>query len=241
MVADGAASDGTADAEVHEELMAATYRAVCARGFADLTMRDIADEAGKSTALLHYHYDTKQGLLVAFLEHLLGRFAERVAGMETDDPEERLAGLLDVLCSGGGESTDTAFLELWAQAPYEEPYREQLARNEAFVRERVAAAVADGVADGSFRAVDPDRFARLVTAAVDGARLKRAALGRSDEPAAVREAVTEHLLADLRATDDPGPDGPRTADRPPGDSHATDDRPGDAAPGAGDCCPEGGG
>ncbi len=66
--------------------MAATYRALCAHGYADLTMQRIADEAGKSKSLLHYHYGTKQELLVAFLDYLFDRFEARVAATEGDAP-----------------------------------------------------------------------------------------------------------------------------------------------------------
>ncbi|HET7323460.1 MAG TPA: helix-turn-helix domain-containing protein, partial [Halococcus sp.] len=61
-----------------DELMHATYRALCKHGYANLTMQDIADESTKSKAALHYHYDTKQDLLLAFLSFLYERFEERL-------------------------------------------------------------------------------------------------------------------------------------------------------------------
>jgi AcrR family transcriptional regulator len=87
-------TDASAPPDVHETVMEATYRALCARGFARLTMQDIADEADVSTALLHYHYDTKRDLLVAFLRYLLERFEEKFEDTEDEDPEERLRGLV---------------------------------------------------------------------------------------------------------------------------------------------------
>lgn len=58
--------------------MGATYRALCEHGYAELTMRDIAEESDRSKAALHYHYDDKEGLLVAFLDHIYASFVERV-------------------------------------------------------------------------------------------------------------------------------------------------------------------
>ena len=46
--------------EPREQVIRATYRALCAHGYANLTMRDIADETDLSKAALHYHYDTKR-------------------------------------------------------------------------------------------------------------------------------------------------------------------------------------
>ena len=58
--------------------MAATYRALCAHGYADLTMQEIANEAGVSKAALHYHYDTKRALILSFLDMLSSDFEARL-------------------------------------------------------------------------------------------------------------------------------------------------------------------
>jgi len=74
--------------ETRDRLMDATYRALCEHGYAALTMQDIADEGDCSKSLLHYHYDTKEELLVALLAYLLERFEARVApeGAEPREP-----------------------------------------------------------------------------------------------------------------------------------------------------------
>ena len=75
--------------ETDEEIMRATYRALREHGYADLTIKRIATEYGKSTAAIHYHYETKDELLAAFLDYILSQFVETVQGVETIDPEER--------------------------------------------------------------------------------------------------------------------------------------------------------
>ncbi|MFC4357483.1 TetR/AcrR family transcriptional regulator [Halobium salinum] len=189
--------------------MAATYRAVCTEGYADLTMRDIAEEAGKSKSLLHYHYDTKEGLLVAFLDHMLSRFEADVEAMDGESPTERLAALVGKLSSdttvGADEANETdeerrrfhrALLELRTQAPCHEAYRQQLARNKAAIQDRFADVIREGVETGEFRAVDPERAARFVLAALDGARNAHVALGDADDPPAVRASIAEFLGVD---------------------------------------------
>lgn len=57
---------GRTFSEVDEEIMEATYRALREHGYADLTIKRIAAEYGKSTAAVHYHYDTKEELLRRF-------------------------------------------------------------------------------------------------------------------------------------------------------------------------------
>ncbi|KAB1198982.1 TetR family transcriptional regulator [Haloferax sp. MBLA0078] len=196
--------------------MQATYRALCAEGYADLTMQQIADEAGKSKSLLHYHYGTKRELLVSFLAYLLQRFEEKVDATEGDAPDERLRFLLDKMCpsADGDDEYDRfglALTELRVQAPHDEAYREQVARNEIAIRERFADIIRDGIDDGTFRAVDPERTASLLFAALDGARLQRVVVSPTndddspgaahDVPTDVRAALETFVVSDLLADD----------------------------------------
>ena len=218
--------------DVHEALMEATYRALCAEGYADLTMQRIADEAGKSKSLLHYHYGTKRELLVSFLAHLLQRFEEKVEATEDDAPDERLRFLLDKMVPQEDDDGDfdrfgLALTELRTQAPHDEAYREQVARNETAIRERFADIIRDGIEDGTFRAVDPDRTASLLFAALDGARVQRVVVAGAnpddppgpadDTPADVRAALETFVVSDLLET---GRDESSTTDD---ESSPTDD------------------
>lgn len=209
-------SDRSVPDEVHETLMQATYRALCADGYANLTMQRIADEAGKSKSLLHYHYGTKHDLLVAFLRFLMDRFDAKIEATEGDAPDERLRFLLDKMVPNGDsdDEYDTfglALMELRTQAPYNEAYREQISKNERAIRERISAIIRDGIDEGVFREVDPDRTTALLFAALDGARLQRVVLSGADEadsslpsrevPMAVRTALDEFVLSHLLLED----------------------------------------
>lgn len=182
--------------------MEATYRALCEHGYADLTMQDIADELGKSTSLLHYHFDTKHDLLVAFIDFLIGRF-EAEAGEAGDEPaDERLRAFVDWFVFAPGEDDRAAFhlalLELRAQAPFNEAYREQLRRSDELIRGTIVDLVEDGVESGVFREdADPEAIARLVFATMDGARTRQATLAEAGYAAEVRDALYDHVLDDL--------------------------------------------
>ncbi|SFK80093.1 transcriptional regulator, TetR family [Halogranum rubrum] len=188
--------------EAHQSIMRATYRALCNHGFAEMTMQDIADEADKSTAVLHYHYDTKENLLVEFLAYMLTRLDEQIAEMEGASATERLQCLFRRLSPDEGDADREQFyralLELRAQAPYREAYREQLRANKASIQQMVADIVRNGIETGEFRPVDPEQTARLVLAALDGARGAAIALGDEEDPRAVREGLNEFVLDSLR-------------------------------------------
>lgn len=191
--------ESRSSSEIHEAIMDATYDALLEHGFADLTMQDIADEAEKSKSLLHYHYDTKQDLLIEFLDYLVERGQERAQEHEDDPPSQHLREFV----AGGLVDNDeedwafvTAVLELQAQAPHDETYREQLARNEATLRTHIADIVREGIESGDFRDVDAESTARLILAAIDGARTQRVVLD-DDSPEIVHDALVEHVLDPL--------------------------------------------
>ena len=185
--------------ETRDRLMDATYRALCEHGYAALTMQDIADEGDCSKSLLHYHYDTKEELLVALLAYLLERFEARVAP-EGAEPREQLVELVDLFCFGErrGRSEHLAFhtalLELRAQAPHNEAFRNQLRENDEQVHATVTAIIERGVERGRFRPVDANRTAALLLAAIQGARIRWVTLGDEYAPERVREALVSDVI-----------------------------------------------
>ncbi|WP_123539313.1 TetR/AcrR family transcriptional regulator [Halosimplex salinum] len=193
-----------AGSDTPEAIMEATYRALCRHGYADLTMQDIADESDKSKASLHYHYDTKEDLLLAFLDHLYDSFTEKFAETEGDHAVDRLVTFVDeVLCQSdveGAEEFQTAYLEIKAQAPYVEAYRDQLERVDAFVRDRVREIVADGIDEGVVRSdVDPRDTAAFVATLIDGVNTRRVAIGETD--GSTRNTFLAYVRENLVAPD----------------------------------------
>lgn len=184
-----------------DDIMAATHSALRNCGYAELTMQDIADESNLSKSALHYHFDGKHDLLVSFLEHLLDRFEERIADPEGETPAERLHSLVDTIVTPAEPTSDgfqTALLEIQAQAPHDEAYRERLERfDEAFVSQ-VRSLVAAGVEEGAFRAdVDPDQTASLVATYLKGVRTRHVAAGHSLERSAavIHRHIDDHVVA----------------------------------------------
>ena len=225
-----------ASADTSEEIMEATYRALCEHGYASLTMQDIADESNKSTAALHYHYDTKEALLLAFLDHLYEAFTEKYGTTDGENAVERLVAFVDdILCRADAEEAEqfqTALLEIRAQAPYSAAYREQLGKFDAFVNDRVESIVEDGIDEGTIRAdVDPADTAAFVATLIDGVNTRRTTIGNTG--GGTRRTfvayVQDHLVApDAAVTVDETDDGPTddevraAAEESPGDEPSTE-------------------
>ena len=183
------------------EIMDGVYSALRAHGYADLTMQDIADECSKSKSLLHYHYDTKEDLLVAFLDYVVSDSEERIAARADEPPVERLVEFVGWFVFAPDEAEREAFhialLELRTQGPFNERIREQLARSDRLLRGTVADILADGIEAGVFRDVDVEETAALLVATLDGARTRQITLAgaeRDDETEGYTRTVAEATL-----------------------------------------------
>ena len=188
-----------------DDIMCATYRALCRHGYADLTMQDIADEWAKSKAALHYHYDTKRGLLLAFLDHLFESYTERVADPTEGTPHERLHALLAAALNppraDATRELRTALFEVKAQAPHDDAFRERLERFDRYLQAEIRGVVGAGVEAGAFRAdVAPDEIATVLVTLVNGAHSRRIVLGDdAGVPEAIRSLVDDHLVEEATA------------------------------------------
>ncbi|QHS16360.1 TetR/AcrR family transcriptional regulator [Halopenitus persicus] len=172
------------DASTAEEIMAGVYRALREHGYADLTMQDIADACSKSKSLLHYHYDTKEDLLVAFLDHLITTFERRAAAGADRPATERLAAFI-AWFGFDPDETDRehfhiALLELRSQGPFNDRIRSRLQRSDRVFRGTVAEILEQGIEEGTFEPVDVQETAALLVATLDGARTRQITLDEMD-------------------------------------------------------------
>jgi AcrR family transcriptional regulator len=184
------------------EIMDGVYSALRAHGYAGLTMQDIADECSKSKSLLHYHYDTKEDLLVAFLEYIISDSEDRIAARADDPPVDRLVQFVGWFVFAPDEADREAFhialLELRTQGPFNERIREQLARSDRLLRGTVADILADGIEAGVFRDVDVEETAALLVATLDGARTRQITLAGAERDAEGDGYTREVAAAALR-------------------------------------------
>lgn len=102
--------------EARNRILAAAAQCIVRDGLAKVRMAGIAREAGVSSGLLHYHFDTKERLFAAVLGYsnsvsnaLSGQVLERTG----TDPAQRLAAFLD-RCLPSDERLRHAWL-LWRE------------------------------------------------------------------------------------------------------------------------------
>lgn len=176
--------------------MVGTYRVLADVGFDGLTTQRVADAADCSQSLVHYHYDTKEDLVVAFLEWVREAEGDYLEGLGEGSAEDRLRAFVDLQLSIPRDDEhgwfNVAFLELQTAAARNDRYRDALREFTSMVDDVLVAVIEDGVETGEFRDVDPRATARFLRYALHGAVGATLTL-HEDATEAVRAPVEAYL------------------------------------------------
>lgn len=198
-------NSGDGGRDTHELLMESTYRTLAAEGYDALSLRSVADRAGKSRGLVHYHFDSKADLVLSLLDYLLERLVADIESSVWSDPEPALRSVLERVgygpTDGDPEAYYRALFALRGQAPFDQAIRERLTRNYRALIERAASIIEAGIDDGTFREVDPTATAAFLVVVVDGARTTDLSLDVHDARGDVFAALEAHVFPSLLAGD----------------------------------------
>ncbi len=153
-----------------EEILRAAAEVAAREGLARTRVRDVAAQLGVSTALVFYHFETKERLLSeAFMfaaESDLALLDRAVARSGT--ATLRLRAVLRVFLPAGDAQGWTLDIDSWAAALRTPEIREASRRLDRRWRAALELVVADGVALGEFRCADPREAAERIAAMLDG-------------------------------------------------------------------------
>jgi AcrR family transcriptional regulator len=154
-----------------ERILAAAVERIASDGIDDMRIARVAMDAGVSTSLVHYHFETREALLGEALEYSyeragLARLAE--GDEEADaDPQRRLLAMVDNCLPYPGDLRQdwVLWLELWLRTVR---YPE-LAPTAARLYERMHDWLAEGIAAcGVPAGSDPGELADRALALCDG-------------------------------------------------------------------------
>jgi AcrR family transcriptional regulator len=157
-----------------ERILAAAVERIATDGIDDVRIARIAMDAGVSTSLVHYHFETREALLEQALEYSFELAGDvRIGDEEGEAPNHtrRLAAMVDQCLPYPGELERDWILwvELWLRAVRHTELRPTAARLYRRMRRWFAEAIAAGVDAGELDAsVDPERTADRVLALCDG-------------------------------------------------------------------------
>lgn len=170
-------------------------------GLANLTIGLVAERAGVSTALIHYHFDTKARLLVASAERIAGRRASRrSAALSAKSGLAALDELWTQLEAGVSDGLERAWLELVLWARDDDQVAAALAAPQPGEREAIVRRLPSLLRElGATPHASSEELAAALDAQLDG--LTIALLGGQDR-AAVRTAYDAFWLTLLAAAPD---------------------------------------
>jgi len=181
------------DRSARERILDAAVLRIASDGIDAVRIARIAMDARVSTALVHYHFATREALLAEALEHSYESAGDvpEFAG----DPVTRLRAMIDQCLPLPGELERdwVLWVELWLRAVRHPELRPTAARLYA----RMHTWFVEAIEAGDFEC-DADRVAVRAVALLDGLGL-RALLGDPAMPVGrAREEVWDALARDLR-------------------------------------------
>ncbi|MEU6944592.1 TetR/AcrR family transcriptional regulator [Streptomyces sp. NPDC046316] len=157
--------------ETRERILTAACEVIADIGFENVSMRKVAEHAGVSKALLHYHFDTREKLFADAMTH---SFAQ--TGTEADDGADpvpaavALARILRSMLPTDAELRQDWKLwqELWVRAQRDTAARHLAVDLYDQLHAWVGGAVERGIESGEFTACDVDALSTQVLALCDG-------------------------------------------------------------------------
>jgi AcrR family transcriptional regulator len=121
-------SQAERSASTREALVEATIACLVEDGYANTTTARVSERAGLSRGAHLHHFQTRQALLAAAMEHLAVRRGEHLLAAAEKLPPgpERLPERLDLLWEGYASPLYQAALDLWTHARTDPELRERL-------------------------------------------------------------------------------------------------------------------
>jgi AcrR family transcriptional regulator len=201
-----AKAEPAAERGARERILAAAVERIARDGIDEVRIARIAMDAGVSSSLVHYHFETREALLEQALDYSYELAGDVRLGPEGDAVElgavQRLAAMIDQFLPYPGmlERDWILWVELWLRAVRHEEMRPTAARLYARMRDWFSEAIATGVERGELpEGVDPDRVADRILALSDGYGV-RVLFGDMDVQHARRE-IWETLKDELALPD----------------------------------------
>jgi AcrR family transcriptional regulator len=156
-----------------ERILAAAVERIASEGIDDMRIARVAMDAGVSTSLVHYHFETREALLAEALEYsyeLTGDIRMGEGEEEGADHVERLAALMDQYLPYPGplQREWILYVELWLRAARQPDLRPTATRLYARMRGSLAESIRAGIAAGQFSEADPEAAADRLMALADG-------------------------------------------------------------------------
>lgn len=158
-----------------EQILDAAVDRIATDGIDEVRIARIAMDAGVSSSLVHYHFETREALLAEALEHSFELAGDVRIGAEEDGRDapshaRRLAAMVDhcLPYEGNLERDWMLWVELWLRAARSPELRGTASRLYERMHRWLADEIAAGIAAGEFTPCDVDALTDRALALLDG-------------------------------------------------------------------------
>jgi AcrR family transcriptional regulator len=156
-----------------ERILDVACELISSHGMDDVRVARIARAAGVSTALVHYHFATREALLGEALRHSYARAGAARTALRSRagaSSARLLAGMIEhcLPLPGRLEREWVLWVELWLRAVRHPALRDVAHELYARLHEWFAGVIAEGVERGEFRVDDVDATTDVLLGAIDG-------------------------------------------------------------------------
>lgn len=181
------------------QLIEATIDSLSKRGYSETTMADVADGAGLSRGIVNFHFESKDKLLVATLQHMAEEYADHWRGAldrAGPDPAARLAALVAAdfdraVCT---RRKLTAWFAFWGETRSRPTYQALCGARDAVYQAVVVDLCAALVETGGYD-LDPQQAALALDAMLEGLWLRLMMRGEDITRESAHEAAKVMLAA----------------------------------------------
>jgi TetR/AcrR family transcriptional repressor of bet genes len=155
------------------QLMEATIDCIAARGFADLTLADVARTAGLSVGIVNFYFKSKDQLLIETLRHLVDEYIKqtseniRSVGMTAAAQVEAMIES-DFHRAVANRKKVTVWYAFWGETRWRPEFLKICQGLSESFHAETREIFARLVAEGGYQDVDPDIVARGFDAMIDG-------------------------------------------------------------------------
>jgi len=158
------------------QLIEATIDSLAKRGFSETTMADVADGAGLSRGIVNFHFESKDKLLVATLQHMAEEYAghwRNAIGRAGEKAADQLMALVRcdfdrAICT---KRKLAAWCAFWGEAKSRPTYQALCGSRDAAYR-AVMTDLCQQLIDEEGYALDADEMALAIEALLEGLWLR---------------------------------------------------------------------
>ena len=174
-----------------DKFLAAALDLFAERNFASVTIKDIARALRVNTALIYYYFDSKTDLFRAMIEYAVAGAFENVRALDdkSADPPTIIAAWLANHVNKYAEIHRFVKIALDFRGAHEGDPEIANTIESFYVEERklLSKIVREGIKQGVFKPVDPNRMAQFISTYLDGCMVRSVILSDFDLDGAVRD------------------------------------------------------